>query len=282
MDDAVKRTAYDLCAKLRDAGYRALLAGGCVRDVILGKNPLDYDIATNATPDEVAGMFDHVIPVGKSFGVQLVVTPEAKYEVATFRVDGPYKDGRHPAYVEFSDEQHDAQRRDFTVNALFFDPANDQVIDYVGGEADIERKVIRAVGDPVKRFKEDYLRMLRAVRFTARLGYTLDTPTKDAIVQLAPNIQHTSAERIRDEITKMLTEGQAGTAFRLLDETGLLRRGAARNHRHERRRTTPRIPPRRRRVHPHHALPGPPPNRLPHPRHGPPPPRRRQTRDNHP
>lgn len=216
------RTAVELCAQLRERGYRAVLAGGCVRDMLLDTPAKDIDIATDATPDEVAAVFDRVIPVGKAFGVQIVLADDAQFEVATFRTDGPYEDGRHPSYVEFSSEREDAVRRDFTVNALFFDPETEQILDYVDGQADLKAGIIRAVGNPNKRFEEDYLRMLRAVRFTARLGFTLDDATRAAIVEHAPKILETSAERIRDEITKMLTEGPASTAFRLMDATGLL------------------------------------------------------------
>jgi poly(A) polymerase len=222
MDDPHTDAAYAVCAQLRESGYRALLAGGCVRDMLLGVAPKDYDIATNAKPDEVAAIFDEVIPVGREFGVQIVVIEQTHFEVATFRVDGPYADGRHPSYVEFSSEKEDAKRRDFTINALFFDPETRKVLDYVDGQSDLKANVIRAVGDPSKRFEEDYLRMLRAVRFAARLGYAIDASTRKAITEHAPNVLKTSPERIRDELTKMLTEGPGGLAFRLLDETGLL------------------------------------------------------------
>ncbi|MBI5092127.1 MAG: CCA tRNA nucleotidyltransferase [Candidatus Hydrogenedentes bacterium] len=216
--DAAER----ICATLRRSGYRALLAGGCVRDMLLGVEPKDYDIATNATPAEIAKLFSRTVGVGAAFGVQLVLLPEGQFEVTTFRHDGPYQDGRHPSFVEFCDERTDAERRDFTVNALFYDPASKDVVDYVHGREDLERQVIRAVGDPVQRFDEDHLRLLRAVRFAARLGYTIDPPTKDAIRAKAPRIGTTSAERIRDELVKILTEGGAKHAFDLMDETGLL------------------------------------------------------------
>jgi len=215
--------AYAVCAQLRSNGFRALLAGGCVRDMLLGLSPKDYDIATDATPDDVSATFDEVIPVGREFGVQIVVSGGTHFEVATFRVDGPYVDGRHPSHVAFSGEREDAQRRDFTVNALFYDPEHEQVLDYVNGQADLKAQVIRAVGDPSKRFEEDYLRMLRAVRFAARLEYSIDPDTRDAIIHRSHKITKTSPERIRDEVVKMLTEGPGGIAFRLLDETRLLR-----------------------------------------------------------
>lgn len=218
-----EEAARGICRRLCSAGHRALLAGGCVRDMVLRVEPQDYDVATSATPDEVASLFGRTIGVGARFGVQIVVLPEGHFEVATFRLDGPYTDGRHPDYVEFRGEVEDASRRDFTINAMFLDPASNEVIDYVGGRGDLERKLIRAVGDARKRFNEDYLRMLRAVRFAARLGYTIESETFAATRELAPCIQATSPERVRDEITKMLTEGAAGRAFRLLDESGLLR-----------------------------------------------------------
>jgi poly(A) polymerase len=216
------RAAAGICERLSQAGYRALLAGGCVRDLILGARPKDYDVATSATPDAIAGLFEKCISVGAAFGVQIVVLPEGMFEVATFRKDGPYGDGRHPDHVEFVDEVEDARRRDFTINAMFYDPATNSVIDYVGGQEDLRRQVVRAVGDPRQRFNEDHLRLLRAVRFAARLDYTIDPATMDAMVEMAALINRTSPERVRDEIVKILTEGGARRAFELLDQTGLL------------------------------------------------------------
>ncbi len=216
------RAAAGICQCLTRAGYRALLAGGCVRDLILGVRPKDYDVATSAPPGVVAGLFEKCISVGAAFGVQIVVLPEGMFEVSTFRKDGPYLDGRHPDHVEFVDEIEDAHRRDFTINAMFLDPVTDSVIDYVGGREDLQRGIVRTVGGPRQRFSEDHLRLLRAVRFAARLAYTIDSETLDAIVEMAPLINRTSAERIRDEIIKVLTEGGARRAFELLDQTGLL------------------------------------------------------------
>jgi len=221
MDDR-ERAAREICAVLRRAGHRALLAGGCVRDWLLGLTPKDYDIATSAPVSQVRDLFERTIDVGAAFGVLVVVTPEGTFEVATFRRDGPYLDGRHPSHVEFLDEREDALRRDFTVNALFLDPVDNTVLDYVGGRQDLEARVIRAVGDPRKRFAEDYLRMLRAVRFAARLDYRIDPATRKALCDMAPHILRTSAERIRDELVMILTEGGARRAFSLLDKTGLL------------------------------------------------------------
>lgn len=214
--------ARRICEVLRRAGYRALLAGGCVRDYLLRVEPKDYDIATDARVDAVKKLFPRTVLVGASFGVAMVVLPEGNFELTTFRKDGPYLDGRHPSHVDFVEEREDALRRDFTINALFLDPMNDEVLDYVGGVADLQTKTLRAVGEPHKRFEEDHLRLLRAVRFAARLGYTIDPQTFSAIRSLAHLALSPSPERIRDELTKMLTEGGAGTAFRLLEATGLL------------------------------------------------------------
>ncbi|MCL4694480.1 MAG: CCA tRNA nucleotidyltransferase, partial [Candidatus Hydrogenedentes bacterium] len=167
-------------------------------------------------------LFSKTVGVGAAFGVVLVLMPEGPVEVATFRGDGPYLDGRHPSSVEFLSERDDALRRDFTVNAMFYDPVAEMVVDYVGGQADLKAGIIRAVGDPATRFAEDHLRLLRAVRFTARLGFEMDPPTLAAARELAPSIRTVSAERIRDELTKMLTEGGARRAFELLDAAGLL------------------------------------------------------------
>lgn len=220
--DEKRQAAERICRALREADHRALLAGGCVRDMLLGVAPKDYDIATNARPEDVAKLFSKTVPVGVAFGVQLVVLPEGQFEVASFRKDGPYLDGRHPAHVEFVDEEQDALRRDFTVNAMFFDPAADSVVDYVGGQEDLRWGIIRTVGDAKQRFAEDHLRLLRAVRFAARLDFTIDPATYKVIVETAPLVVKTSAERIRDELIKVLVEGAARKAFELLDETGLL------------------------------------------------------------
>lgn len=218
--------------ELRRAGHSAYLAGGCVRDLVLGREPADYDVATSALPQEVMRLFPQTYAVGAQFGVVLVPIRQDdsegnrdnySVEVATFRCDGRYTDGRHPDQVQFSqDGQTDVQRRDFTINGLLLDPTTGKVLDYVGGCDDLERKTIRAIGDAELRFAEDKLRMLRAVRFAARLGYTIETRTFTAIQKLAPQIHQVSRERVRDEILKMLTEGQAQPAFELLDRTRLL------------------------------------------------------------
>ncbi len=220
--DVRARAAVQACETLRRAGSRALLAGGCVRDLILGVEPKDYDIATDARPEQVAMLFEKTVPVGAAFGVQLLVMPEGCFEVTTFRSDGPYFDGRHPANVTFRSEAEDARRRDFTINALFLDPVSGEIVDYVGGLADMERRVVRAVGEARRRFDEDHLRLLRAVRFAARLGFEMDPATFDALREMAPRVVSTSPERIRDEIVKMLTEGAARRAFEWMDASGLL------------------------------------------------------------
>lgn len=224
--------ATQIIQKLRAAGYSAYLAGGCVRDLLLGREPADYDVATSATPQDVMRLFPQTYAVGAQFGVVLVPvrrdTPEGEkdnyaIEVATFRSDGLYSDGRHPDQVQFSkDAKTDVQRRDFTINGLLLDPVSHEVFDYAGGREDLERKIIRTIGDPRQRFAEDKLRMLRAVRFAARFGYTIEATTLAEIRTQAAQIHQVSRERIRDEILKMLTEGRAKRAFELLDETGLL------------------------------------------------------------
>ena len=218
--------ALEVIAKLRDAGYEAYLAGGCVRDMLLGRAPKDFDVATSATPDIVLAMFERTFAVGAHFGVVLVCWgDEDSYfttEVATFRSDGAYSDGRHPDAVRYTTSaEEDVRRRDFTINGLLSDP-NAGVIDYVGGVADLEAGIVRAIGDARERFEEDHLRMLRGVRFAARFGFELEAGTGRAMRALAGRIEAVSRERVRDELTRMLTEGNARRAFELLDETGLL------------------------------------------------------------
>lgn len=216
--------ALEVVRRLQRAGFTAYWAGGCVRDLIMGRPAKDYDIATNAVPDRVLDLFDRAVAVGKSFGVVRVPLGDDWYEVATFRKDEPYVDGRHPSAVTFSDPETDASRRDFTVNALFYDPVLQEALDYVGGYEDIGRRVIRAVGDPRARLEEDRLRLLRAVRFAATLDFTLEPATAEAIRATAPLIPTISAERIRDELSRTLTEAcRAGDAVVLLHECGLLK-----------------------------------------------------------
>jgi len=224
--------AIRIARTLREHGYSAYLVGGCVRDLLLNREPADYDVATSATPHEVIRIFPQTFAVGAQFGVVLVPVrrdnPEGErdnyaIEVATFRSDGAYSDGRHPDEVQFSqDARLDVQRRDFTINGLLLDPDTREVLDYVDGREDLQRGVVRTIGQAHQRFAEDKLRMLRAVRFAARFGYSIDDQTFSAIRELAPQIHQVSRERVRDEILKMLTEGHARRAFELLDQTNLL------------------------------------------------------------
>lgn len=222
MDAAIDSGALRIVETLRRAGFQALLAGGCVRDLALGQQPKDWDVATDAGPQEVAALFAHTVPVGVQFGISVVVLDEGQYEVARFRRDGSYCDGRRPASIELADACADAQRRDFTINGLFYDPENSQLLDWVGGQRDLRAQCIRAIGDPSARFAEDNLRLLRAVRFAARLGFTIEPATWAALCARAECIASVSAERVRDELTLLLTEGGAGRGLRLLDQSGLL------------------------------------------------------------
>jgi poly(A) polymerase len=218
-----REEALHVLRALKKAGYTALLAGGSVRDRLLGREPLDYDVATSATPAEVMGMFPRVKPVGVKYGVVLVLVGENAVEVATFRRDSVYGDGRRPDSVAFSvDPAEDAQRRDFTINGLFLDPDTDEVLDFVGGREDLDRGIVRAIGIPEERFAEDRLRMLRAVRFSCALGFDIADTTFVAIGGLAPLISSVSGERIRDELLKILTGPEPGRGLRLLQESGLL------------------------------------------------------------
>lgn len=217
------KTAYRIAKKLHEKGHTAYFAGGCVRDFLRGEDPKDYDIATTASPDEIEGLFPRTLPIGKQFGVVLVVEEGETYEVATFRSEGPYKDGRHPSEVRFTSPEEDARRRDFTVNGLFYDPIGRQVIDYVQGKDDISRCLIRAIGNPQSRFEEDRLRLLRAVRFAANLNYTIEDKTWVEVKDLAQKIHAVSAERIRDELVKTFTRPGAGRGLELLSESGLLK-----------------------------------------------------------
>src|SRR5438132_8230757 len=218
-----KEKALSIVGRLREKGYESYFAGGCVRDMLLKKPPQDYDIVTNAKSDEVDKLFSQTIPVGAQFGVMLVVIEGEPFEVATFRYDGPYLDGRRPAQVRYGSLQEDILRRDFTVNGMVYDPIEDRLIDMVEGRKDLERRSIRAIGNPRERFQEDRLRMVRAVRFAASLGFTIEEQTFRAICELAPAIGDISWERIGEEITRILTEGEARKGFELLDATGLLK-----------------------------------------------------------
>jgi poly(A) polymerase len=221
---AGKPFAEEVVRTLRGRGYEAYLVGGCVRDILLGREASDYDVATTATPDEVMQIFPQTWAVGAQFGVLLVPAGSGTVEVATFRSDIGYSDGRHPDEVRFSsDPREDVQRRDFTINGLLLDPLTNDILDYVDGRADLAAGVIRAIGVPERRFAEDKLRMLRAVRFAARFDYEIEPATLAAIQKLASQIHQVSRERVRDELTKMLIEGHARDAFLLLDRTGLLK-----------------------------------------------------------
>ena len=220
--------AEQICRTLRAAGHQAYLVGGCVRDILLEREPADYDVATDATPDRVQELFPHSLAVGAKFGV-IVVTEETgsgesvQVEVATFRSDVGYSDGRHPDKVVYTDSaQEDVKRRDFTINALLLDPETKEVLDYVGGRNDLRAGIVRAIGRPAERFREDKLRMVRAVRFASRFRYAIEANTFTAILKSAAEIHEVSAERLRDELTKLLTEGAARRGFELLDETRLL------------------------------------------------------------
>jgi len=251
-----KQHASNIVRALRARGHQAYFAGGCVRDLLLGREPADYDVAADATPQQVMQIFPQTFAVGAQFGVVLVPLSEeadqrnevsaqsfshassetsgsqasdaaarskSTVEVATFRSDVSYSDGRHPDEVRFSKSpREDVERRDFTINGMMLDPATNEVLDFVGGRADLAAGIVRAIGDPERRFSEDKLRMLRAVRFAARFGYKIDPATFSAIQRLAPQIHQVSQERVREELTKMLTEGRAQRAFQLLDETSLL------------------------------------------------------------
>ncbi len=259
----MKETATNIVQRLRKAGHTAYFVGGCVRDMVQGIEPHDFDIATSATPEDVQALFARTVPVGAAFGVVLVLDGEHQFEVATFRSDDAYIDGRRPTGVHYGSPQEDAQRRDFTVNGLFYDPLASEtqngargasalpqqtdgalspstplrtgqralptatdalpgIIDYVGGRADIERKLVRTIGDPRQRFAEDKLRMLRAVRFAANLEFAIDPATFDAVKEMASQINVVSAERVRDELIKILTRPHAGRGLELLDASGLL------------------------------------------------------------
>ena len=218
-----RELAQSVCATLRSHGYQALLAGGCVRDVLLKRAPIDFDVATDALPDQVIAIFPESLAVGAQFGVVQVWHGEFKVEVATFRADGDYSDGRRPDEVIYTKSpEQDVKRRDFTINGLLMEPKSGDVLDFVGGQADLKAGLIRAIGDPDMRFTEDKLRLMRAVRFAARFGFAIEPATMAAIKRHAKEISVVSAERLRDELTKILTEGAARRGFELLDETGLL------------------------------------------------------------
>ena len=219
----MEKTAREIAARLRENDYIAYFAGGCVRDMVRGLTPKDYDIATDARPEAVQKLFPRTYAVGAHFGVIIVLENGFQFEVATFRSDEGYIDGRHPSAVRFSSPEEDAKRRDFTINGMFYDPVAEEVIDFVGGRADIAAKLVRAIGDPAERLAEDRLRMLRAVRFATVLDYKIDNGTWKALVANAPSINQISAERIRDELVRVLTSPNRVRGWDLLDSSGLMR-----------------------------------------------------------
>ena len=223
-DEARRSFATEVVARLKAAGFQALWAGGCVRDLALGLEPSDYDVATDATPERVMGLFRRTVPVGVSFGVVRVLGPEdaGEVEVATFRSDGAYLDGRRPDSVTFGDARLDAERRDFTINGMFLDPMTGEVLDFVGGRADLDAKVLRAIGDPVERFAEDKLRLIRAVRFAARFGMTIDPGTRASLEAMAGQVRVVSVERIAQELRKMLVHPSRSRAMALAMDVGLI------------------------------------------------------------
>src|SRR5438094_2242450 len=215
--------ARDVVARLRESGHIAYFAGGCVRDIVRSQIPKDFDIATDARPEVVQRLFSRTHAVGAHFGVILVLENNFQFEVATFRSDDAYIDGRHPSAVHFSSPEEDAQRRDFTINGMFYDPVAEEVIDFVGGRADIDARLVHAIGDPAQRFAEDRLRMLRAVRFATVLDYQIDQNTWDALVANAPSINQISTERIREELVRIFLSPNRVRGWDLLDASGLMR-----------------------------------------------------------
>jgi len=219
MSEAAARSIVE---RLRAKGFEALYAGGCVRDRLLGLTPHDYDVATNARPEQVEAIFPRTVPVGAQFGVIIVLEQGQEIQVATFRGDGAYPDGRHPDSVVYTDAEGDSHRRDFTVNGLFYDPLKEELLDFVGGREDLQVRLIRAIGNPAERFAEDKLRLLRAVRFATTLGFEIDPPTWREIIAWSPEIHAVSAERIREELVKILLSPNRLRGFDLLDQSGLL------------------------------------------------------------
>lgn len=218
----MRATATEIVRRLQAAGFEAFWVGGCVRDFLLGREPQDYDIATNALPGQIEKLFAKTVPVGKQFGVLLVVEDEHQFQLATFRAESDYRDGRRPEKVRFSDAREDAIRRDFTVNGLFFDPIANRLHDWVGGEADLRAKIIRTIGSPEERFAEDHLRLLRAIRLAAQLEFELEANTFAAVKARGEKISLVSAERIRDELIKLFSPPHAARGLALLHESGLM------------------------------------------------------------
>ncbi|HOW97907.1 MAG TPA: CCA tRNA nucleotidyltransferase, partial [Kiritimatiellia bacterium] len=222
-DSRPQEAAREMVRTLRAAGFDAYWAGGCVRDRLMGRPAKDIDIATSARPEQVQALFPKTLEIGKAFGVIQVLRDGFAFEVATFRHDRPYRDGRHPDGVAFTSAEEDAKRRDFTVNGLFFDPIEDRVLDFVGGQDDLQRRLIRAIGDPEARFREDHLRLLRAARFASALEFDIEPATAEAVRRLAPLLADVSAERVQQELTRLLVESpRAGRGLALLRDLGLL------------------------------------------------------------
>ena len=216
-------TARMMVERLRASGHKAFLVGGCVRDTVMGSPPKEYDITTSASPEEIMRIFSNTVPIGASFGVILILEGEYKFEVATFRQDESYSDGRHPDRVIYtSSERDDVTRRDFTINGMLYDPITEEIIDYVGGLDDIKSGIVRTIGSPYERFNEDKLRMIRAIRFGARFNYEIEEETLHAIRKLAYRISDVSTERVREEIVKIITQKNPGFGLELLRQTGLL------------------------------------------------------------
>ncbi|HEX7654050.1 MAG TPA: CCA tRNA nucleotidyltransferase, partial [Verrucomicrobiae bacterium] len=214
--------ARGIVQRLRAAGFAGFWVGGCVRDFLLGREPHDFDIATDGRPEQVEALFPHTIPVGRQFGVVIVLERGQQFQVATFRAEADYRDGRRPESVSFANAEADAVRRDFTINGLFYDPLTETIHDWVGGQADLQRRRIRTIGRPEDRFAEDHLRMLRAVRFAAQLGFEIEADTLTAVQRGAEKIRLISAERVRDELVKLFRPPHAARGLRLLQESGLL------------------------------------------------------------
>ncbi len=251
----MEQTARRIVTTLRSAGHEAYFAGGCVRDLLLGNAPADYDIATSARPQEVERLFRRTVAVGAQFGVIVVLEDDKEFEIATFRSDGNYLDGRRPESVTFSDAESDAQRRDFTINGLFYDPVEERVLDFVDGQRDLDARIVRAIGDPRQRFAEDKLRVLRGVRFSSRLDFAIEPATWEAIREGASQVSAVSAERIRDELVKILVHPQPPARLRSAGRKRPAARIAAGSRGTQRLRTAAGISSRGRRLraYAHHA-----------------------------
>lgn len=222
MNVELRAEAEEIVRRLVKAGHEAYFAGGCVRDMVMGRPPNDYDVATSAPPEEVMRLFPRTVPVGAAFGVVVVLADAGSVEVATFRADAPSSDGRHPDSVTFCSAREDVLRRDFTINGMLYDVVNDRLLDWVGGQDDIRQRTVRTIGAAEERFEEDKLRMVRAIRFAARLDFAISDETYEAICLFAPKLNQVSLERLRDELVLIVTGPNAGRALRLMHDTGLL------------------------------------------------------------